>query len=65
MISSTNIRYIACVISCISTLLSIYSVTLSFKNPSLPDKYGNIAIYASVFCLAVFCLNLLILMHYS
>lgn len=63
MFSSTNIRYIACVISCLSTLFSFYSVVLSFKNPSIPDKYGDFAIYASLFCLAVFCINLLILMH--
>lgn len=65
MFSSTNIRYIACVISCLSTLLSFYSVILSFKKPAIPDKYGDIAIYASLFCLAVFCINLLILVHYS
>ena len=63
MISSTNIRYFACVISCLSTLLSFYFVILSFKNPTISDKYGDIAIYASLFCLAVFCINLLILMH--
>ena len=42
MFSSTNIRYIACVISCLSTLLSFYSVILSFKKPAIPDKYGDI-----------------------
>lgn len=60
-----NIRYISCIISCLSTLLSIYAVVLTFKKPCLSERQGDIAIYSSLFCLAVFCINLLILMHGS
>lgn len=60
---SLNIRYISCIISCLSTLLSIYAVVLNFKRPTVSERQGDIAIYSTLFCLAVFCINLLILMH--
>ena len=60
---SPNIIYLSCIISCLSTLLSIYAVALAFKKPSVSERQGDIAIYSSLLCLAVFCINLLIIMH--